>query len=718
MSFKKIGTAEVLEILDFKKTASLSDTWQEIVKSTKELDINEVFEFDKDNFLYFKSRSISAGEKYGANQNGDYFSRDELKKSYKSFIGKGFYIEHDSDDPVKAKGIILTATYDDTNDYITNIVAVDRRKFPDVARRIESKELNAVSMGCICDEAQCSICQNIAHNEIELCGHMMPRSSNYIKGREVEAGKIAYEINKGVRFTELSGVKMPADRDALIKTILAKKEGEFMAQEILDKITAKDYFMLKKALEEQDTESFEKRIQEIVEKAVNTKINSEVRKVVTEEINKQLGTTVKEVPSIVKPVVEETVKDMKIDVQKEISEIKEEVAPAAKTEVKPEAVAEASKQPKTAQEGKPVEIILGDGFSLKSEAVKDKILLRLYDRDQATNVYIDELAKDMSEAEKIAEYRKILHLEPQKVEIPKEARKEDGNMFSLVYIPGETLEKSYFVGREGKSMKVVRASLIVPKDVQEKIVKGSVDVINPEDALEHMKKECNNSFEGWVKWISRHAKLNKRAYDFFAVNEGEIEYPKLPGRGEVERSLNEKEVNKEKPSDTTRTDGTAVKKYFQRFPSRTVSAPERAINLESNLKKANEEIAKLKIDLDAKVKEIETAKKEAETIKTQMIEKAKVQDVEKLIHKIKESGLIENDEEEKKLREQFSSFNEENIGILEDFLKKVSKASPTTGPDNGIAKDANVPSYYEQIGTESKINDLIDIWQNMTIKSQ
>lgn len=179
------------------------------------------FEYDPENFTYFRCRAITADEPNG---NGDLFPDEHLRQSFKSFIGVGLYKDHDSDSIDKAIGKVLHAEYIKPaagHAYVETICAVDKQLAPDLARRVESGIATSVSMGCSVREAECGVagCGNIARNPQELCQHMMPGFG--IKGRKGMDGQVAYEINRGIQFTELSLVTVPADPTARIFEVYA-----------------------------------------------------------------------------------------------------------------------------------------------------------------------------------------------------------------------------------------------------------------------------------------------------------------------------------------------------------------------------------------------------------------------------------------------------------------------------------------------------------------
>jgi hypothetical protein len=170
-------------------------------------------------FLYVASRAISSR----VNANYDGWPVDQIKKSYKTFIGRPIYVEHNNSDPDRARGVILDAIYRETklasgiiDASVYCLMEVDAVTFPKLAAAIENGKLNAVSMGADVDGTQCSACGKYASKPSEFCTHI-PR----LKGRNVtvyKAGKrvesLVYESCINPNFFELSFVFEPADESA------------------------------------------------------------------------------------------------------------------------------------------------------------------------------------------------------------------------------------------------------------------------------------------------------------------------------------------------------------------------------------------------------------------------------------------------------------------------------------------------------------------------
>ena len=98
--------------------------------------------------LFFRAKAIKADE---ANSNGDYFSEEEILKSYKSFEGVPFFTNHDNQDIEKARGKIIYAEWVPEEKAVYTIAFVDREAYPHICRGIEEEYASGVSMGASID---------------------------------------------------------------------------------------------------------------------------------------------------------------------------------------------------------------------------------------------------------------------------------------------------------------------------------------------------------------------------------------------------------------------------------------------------------------------------------------------------------------------------------------------------------------------------------------
>ena len=170
-------------------------------------------------YVYAVSRAISSR----VNANYDGWPVDQIKKSYKTFIGRPIYVEHNNSDPERARGVILDAVYREsklasgiTDGSVYCLMEVDAQTFPKLANSIMEGQLNAVSMGADVEGTQCSACGKYASKPAEYCTHI-PRLKGrtvtvYKQGKRVES--LVYESCIKPNFFELSFVFEPADESA------------------------------------------------------------------------------------------------------------------------------------------------------------------------------------------------------------------------------------------------------------------------------------------------------------------------------------------------------------------------------------------------------------------------------------------------------------------------------------------------------------------------
>jgi hypothetical protein len=167
--------------------------------------------------LYIVVRAVSVG----VNGNGDAFSEEELRNAYKTFIGKGVFVNHASNDIEKKRGIILDAKWaEDRGDkFVKCLMEINAEAFPELARMIRSGMADSVSMGCSVAFSTCSICGNAAKTTRDYCMHIKMHKGGAYNGRQV------YEQNHNVEFIECSIVSTGADPQAKVLEVIARKRG-------------------------------------------------------------------------------------------------------------------------------------------------------------------------------------------------------------------------------------------------------------------------------------------------------------------------------------------------------------------------------------------------------------------------------------------------------------------------------------------------------------
>lgn len=89
----------------------------------------------------------------GTNGNGDHFTEEELRKAYKSFVGKGVFVNHASSDVEKKRGKIVDAKWVEERGekFVKCVLEVNADAYPELARMIRSGMIDSVSMGASLD---------------------------------------------------------------------------------------------------------------------------------------------------------------------------------------------------------------------------------------------------------------------------------------------------------------------------------------------------------------------------------------------------------------------------------------------------------------------------------------------------------------------------------------------------------------------------------------
>lgn len=97
--------------------------------------------------ILVRTRAISAR----VNKNYDGFPSDELRKAYKSFIGRPVFVNHNNLNYRQTRGIVRGSVYKENgmDKHVDLLIEVDARAYPRLAAEIEAGRLDGVSMGCL-----------------------------------------------------------------------------------------------------------------------------------------------------------------------------------------------------------------------------------------------------------------------------------------------------------------------------------------------------------------------------------------------------------------------------------------------------------------------------------------------------------------------------------------------------------------------------------------
>jgi len=220
----------------------------DVLEKYKDFDIVKEMKARKDaKLLWVRARSIDADT---VNHNGDYFSKAELLKevevkgekipAYKTFEGVPIYTNHKNDDIEQAKGMVVYAEWEESENCVYCTFFVDEEAYPDIARNIRTGVIHDVSMGCSVAYGICSKCGNKAYTEKEYCTCLKKWKGK----KENGTGKTIYEENYDLKFIELSCVGDGAFDACEIKEIYdvedilnAASDAEKKASELISNIS-------------------------------------------------------------------------------------------------------------------------------------------------------------------------------------------------------------------------------------------------------------------------------------------------------------------------------------------------------------------------------------------------------------------------------------------------------------------------------------------------
>jgi len=220
----KIVAKGIDDVLSDKEAASKKGKYiGEIVRGTDGRTDLRAEIAKRPNALWVKAKAIEADKE---NDNGDFFSRDELVKSYKTFEGVPIFTNHQNSEVENAKGKVVLAEWDERTGSVYCTFFVDREAHPDICRMIEEGYITDVSMGTQVDYSTCSICGNRATTAENYCNHV-----KNMKGRTVD-GKKVFERNFGLKFIELSIVTDGACPDCTIRELVDPEDFQVHREEL------------------------------------------------------------------------------------------------------------------------------------------------------------------------------------------------------------------------------------------------------------------------------------------------------------------------------------------------------------------------------------------------------------------------------------------------------------------------------------------------------
>ncbi len=183
-------------------------------------------------YIYVRSRAISSRR----NDNFDTFPAEEIKKAYRTFIGKPVFVNHSNANHRRCRGVIVDAALheDVTPDglpdtWVEVFMEVDAVRYPKLAEAIRRGHIERTSMGCDVAYSRCTACGNVAKDPSSYCAHI-PAMKGQVYRRYTASGQsedvVIAEECYGLSFFENSLlVEDPADPTAFFLGVEDYSEG-------------------------------------------------------------------------------------------------------------------------------------------------------------------------------------------------------------------------------------------------------------------------------------------------------------------------------------------------------------------------------------------------------------------------------------------------------------------------------------------------------------
>lgn len=211
------GTCTSGRTQDVEANANMvKDAFHGKIEKNSDGDVDLVAEFKKHpDALWIRVKAIEAEI---PNDNGDCFSREEIKKAYRTFEGCPVFTNHENTKVENAKGKVVKAEWVEKEGAVYCTMFIDREANAALCRAIEEGYVTDVSMGTQVDWSTCSECGNKAYTADDYCKCVKTR-----KGRK-NNGKMVYENNYGLKFIEISVVTDGACKDCTIREVLDPEE--------------------------------------------------------------------------------------------------------------------------------------------------------------------------------------------------------------------------------------------------------------------------------------------------------------------------------------------------------------------------------------------------------------------------------------------------------------------------------------------------------------
>lgn len=232
---------------------------------------------DPDDYLFEAIRANSVND---PNENNDNFRREEVLRFspryivaatgqigapvYQTYVGKPHFVNHAAEDPARARGVVIDASYNDLagafdvcptcntetshaskrtasgiecancfdivkDEFVETLVAVDKKKDKRFAQYVEEGLFDAVSMGCSCGYTTCGVCQHVARSTQDFCDHIRHKKGSLWLARP-NGETLNISADDARQLIKAAGYSEPDRQDSrsIIATLLRLPDGSII----------------------------------------------------------------------------------------------------------------------------------------------------------------------------------------------------------------------------------------------------------------------------------------------------------------------------------------------------------------------------------------------------------------------------------------------------------------------------------------------------------
>lgn len=242
---------------------------------------------------------------------------------------------------------------------------------------------------------------------------------------------------------------------------------------------------------------------------------------------------------------------------------------------------------------------------------------------------------------------------------------------AIEFIPGQTLDKCYFVGTEGDKKAAIRATrLLDPKFhtlANEDTDKDDPKVaVQPQDILKELEENADDleTFKTVAFNMAANIAHKGNGLDKKAAEDGPVQATEPMDKLKIEDKP-DVAAEKQFSADATPTEGSPqVGKYYARLPKKAVGDPEVALDLQSTIQVLQEQIKVLNEDKE----KVEGERDEA---KGKLDSKVKEGATDTVVELLSDVGVVEDIKDKEVYKKKLVGLDERALGVIESIVKDI-----------------------------------------------